>query len=84
MGNSAGAFFVVYGTRMDIPYFFAGSMAATKITAGVGGLVITGLSATGGTAILVGAGVFVGIAVVSTGVVYVLVKNYDESKKKNM
>ena len=79
MGNSAGAFFVVYSTRMDIPYFFAGSIGATKMTAGVGGMVVTGLSVTGVPAILVGAGFALGIA----GVVYcVLVKN--ESKKKNM
>ena len=70
---------------MDIPCFFAGSITATKITIGFGGLVITGLSATGGAAfaaaVIVAAGVLVGIAVVSGGLMYLLFKEY---KTKNM
>ena len=68
---------------MNIPSFFAGSITAKEITIGFGGIAIKGLAAAGGTAIIVGTGVAVGIAV-STGGVYVLVKNYNESKKKNM
>ena len=64
--------------------FFAGSITTKEITINLGGFAIKGLSAAGGTALVVGTGVAVGIAVVSTGVVYVLVKNYNESKKKNM
>ena len=85
MGNAAGEFFFVGGTRMDIPCFFAGSIMAKQITIASAGLFIEGFAATGVPAMMVGAGVFMvgaGVFVGIVGFTYLLVKYYEGKQEE--
>ena len=65
MGNVAGESFFVLAPAWIFLAFFAGSITIKAITAECGVLTVTGLSATGGPALLLSAGLVLGIVVVS-------------------
>lgn len=57
------------------------SIEVAKFTMGIGGIAVTGIKASGTTALLIGGGVAVGVCLVGGGIAYGVIKYMEKEKK---